>query len=97
VRGLKLKHMQTGAIEDFPVDGVFGFIGYDPASAFCKHLVQTDAEGYIITGERMRTSVAGIWAAGDIVKGALKQMVISAGAGATAAIDIREWLAEQRG
>ena len=38
----------------------------------------------------MRTNVDGIWAAGDIVEGALKQMVISAGAEATAAIDIRE-------
>lgn len=97
VTGVKLRHLQTGALEDFPVDGVFGFIGYEPASAFAKELVATDAEGYVITDRRMRTNVPGVWAAGDIVQGALKQMVISAGAGATAAIDIREWLAEQRG
>lgn len=92
VAGLKLRHVQTGALEDFPVDGVFGFIGYEPASGFAKHLVATDPEGYIVTDRRMRTNVDGVWAAGDIVEGALKQMVISAGAGATAAIDIREWL-----
>lgn len=97
VQGVKLKHTRTGEIEDFPCDGVFGFIGYDPASGFCKHLIETDEEGYILADLRMRTSLAGIWVAGDILKGAKKQMVISAGNGATAAMDIREYLAEQRG
>jgi len=97
VQGVKLKHTRTGEIEDFPCDGVFGFIGYDPASGFCKHLIETDEEGYIIADLRMRTSRVGIWVAGDILQGAKKQMVISAGNGATAAMDIREYLAEQRG
>ena len=97
VLGLRLKHVRTGELEDFPVDGVFGFIGYEPASGFAKHIVATDPEGYIVTDRRMRTNVPGIWAAGDIVEGALKQMVISAGAGATAAIDIREWLVSKHG
>jgi thioredoxin reductase (NADPH) len=96
VRGVKLKHVESGAVEDFPCDGVFGFIGYLPASAYAAGLVELDAEGYVVTDRRQRTSVTGVWAVGDIVQGALKQMVISAGAGATAAIDIREWLAEQR-
>lgn len=97
ITGVKLKHTQTGEIENFPCDGVFGFIGYDPASGFAKHLVDTDKEGYIICDMNMRTSVQGIWVAGDILKGAKKQMVISAGNGATAAIDIREYLAERKG
>jgi len=97
VAGVKLKHTQTGEIEDFPVDGIFGFIGYDPASGFASHLVDTDEEGYVIGDMNMRTSVPGIWVAGDILKGAKKQMVISAGNGATAAMDIREYLAEKKG
>lgn len=97
VEGLKLRHTKTGAVEDFSVEGVFGFIGYDPASAFCRHLVATDEAGYVLADSRMRLSVPGVWAAGDIIQGALKQMVISAGNGATAAIDIREYLAEMRG
>jgi len=96
VQGVKLKNVESGELTDFPVDGVFGFIGYDPAAGFASHLVETDAEGYIIVDHRLRTSREGIWASGDIVKGSLKQMVISAGNGATAAIDIREWLAERR-
>jgi thioredoxin reductase (NADPH) len=94
VRGVKLQNLATGAIEDFPTDGVFVFIGYEPASSFASHLVETDAEGYVVVDLKMRTTCPGIWCAGDIVRGSLKQMVISAGNGATAAIDIREWLAE---
>lgn len=94
VTGVKLKHAQTGEIEDFKTGGVFGFIGYDPKSGFVSHLVDTNSEGYITTDKKMRTSCKGIWAAGDIVEGALKQMVISAGNGATAAMDIREYLQE---
>ncbi len=95
VNGVKIKHTETGEVEDFKTDGVFGFIGYEPASSFVSHLIDTDEEGYIIADGHCRTSCKGIWAAGDIIKGSLKQMVISAGNGATAAIDIREYLSEQ--
>lgn len=94
VSGVKLRNTQTDEVEDFPVDGVFGFIGYDPASHFVSHLIEVDEEGYIKVDNKMRTSVKGIWASGDIIQGALKQMVISAGNGATAAIDIREYISE---
>jgi thioredoxin reductase (NADPH) len=94
VTGVKLRNLETETVEDLPTDGVFGFIGYDPASHFVSHLVETDPDGYIVVDAKMRTTQPGIWACGDIVKGSLKQMVISAGNGATAAIDIREWLAE---
>ena len=96
VTGLKLKNVETGEVEDFPVDGVFGFIGYEPASDFASHLIDVDEEGYVITDRNLSTSAAGVWAAGDIVQGAKKQMVISAGNGATAAMDIREYLAEHK-
>ncbi|MCB1217159.1 thioredoxin-disulfide reductase [bacterium] len=92
VNGVKLRHTETGELSDMKTDGVFGFIGYEPASGFVSHLIDTDEEGYIVVDGHMRTSCPGIWAAGDIIKGSLKQMVISAGNGATAAIDIREYL-----
>ncbi|MDQ3024212.1 MAG: FAD-dependent oxidoreductase [bacterium] len=96
VTGVKLRNVASDAVEDMPIDGVFGFIGYDPASHFAGHLIERDADGYIVVDAKMRTTRPGIWACGDIVKGSLKQMVISAGNGATAAIDIREWLAEHK-
>jgi len=92
VTGVKLRHTKTGEIEDWPCEGVFGFIGYDPASECVRHLVDTDQEGYILADANMRTSVHGIWVAGDIYQSAKKQIVISAGNGATAAMDIREYL-----
>lgn len=97
VTGVKLKHAHSGEVEDFKTDGVFGFIGYDPKSGFISHLIDVDGEGYIITDKRMRTSCTGVWAAGDIVQGAMKQMVISAGNGATAAMDIREYIQDIKG
>jgi len=97
VKGVLLRHIQTDAHEEYACDGVFAFIGYEPASQAVAHLVETDEEGYIVVDSRMRASQTGIWCAGDIIKGAKKQMVISAGAGATAAMDIREYLADKRG
>lgn len=94
VNGIKIKNTETGSVEDFKAQGVFGFIGYEPASGFVSHLIETNEEGYIPVDGKCRTSLHGIWAAGDIIEGSLKQMVISAGNGATAAIDIREYLAE---
>lgn len=97
VTGVRLKNVNTGETEDMPVDGVFGFIGYEPAASFVSDLCQLDEEGYLVVDQKMRTTCPGIWGSGDIIKGSLKQMVISAGNGATAAIDIREYLAEHKG
>jgi thioredoxin reductase (NADPH) len=96
VSGVRLKNVDTGETEELATDGVFGFIGYEPAAAFVAQLCDTDEEGYLIVDHKMRTTCPGIWASGDIIKGSLKQMVISAGNGATAAIDIREYLAEHK-
>ncbi|MCC7477225.1 FAD-dependent oxidoreductase [bacterium] len=96
VTGVRLKNVSTGEVDDVPVDGVFGFIGYEPAATFVEGLCELDGEGYLVVDGKMRTSCPGIWGCGDIIKGSLKQMVISAGNGATAAIDIREYLAEHK-
>lgn len=96
VKGIRLKNLASGETEEMPVDGVFGFIGYEPAASFVNGLCQLDEEGYLIVDAKMRTTCPGIWGCGDIIKGSLKQMVISAGNGATAAIDIREYLSEHK-
>ncbi len=96
VKGVRLKNVATGATEELPTDGVFGFIGYEPAASFVNGLCDLDEEGYLVVDAKMRTTCPGIWGCGDIIKGSLKQMVISAGNGATAAIDIREYLSEHK-
>jgi len=78
--------------------GVFVYVGLEPNTAFLRGLVALDAGGHIETDLNMRTSVAGIFAAGDIRKSSVAQLVAAAGDGATAAIAAYRYLrSEDRG
>jgi thioredoxin reductase (NADPH) len=69
-----------------PADAVFIFVGTSPQSSLVNGLgVQTDAGGYIVTDQSMASSVAGLFAAGDVRAGAFRQVVVAAGEGAVAA------------
>ena len=72
--------------EKIEVDGVFIEIGGMPVSDIVKMLgVKIDREGHILVDENMKTNVRGVFAAGDIVKSKLKQIVVAASQGALAA------------
>jgi thioredoxin reductase (NADPH) len=86
VDSLHLRNLKTNEESDFPVGGVFIFIGQTPNSGFLEGIVDTDAGGHIIVNEWMETNVPGIFAAGDIRNNSARQVVTSAGDGATAAI-----------
>jgi thioredoxin reductase (NADPH) len=86
VTSLHLRNLKTGEERDFPVTGVFVFIGQTPNSNFLQGLVEMDRAGHVIVNEWMETSVPGIFAAGDIRNNSARQVVASAGDGATAAI-----------
>ena len=73
------------------IDGIFIAIGNHPATSFVKGLIDLDSDGYIIA-DKTKTSVHGIYAAGDIVSGAIKQAVYAAGQGALAARMIEKQL-----
>ena len=97
VQGLKVKHKETGEIRDLPTPGVFVFVGRDVLNAPLKQedgtfLCDLNEAGEVIVDLRMRTSVKGLYAAGDIRIDAPKQVVCAAGDGATAAVDIIEYL-----
>ena len=97
VQGLKVKHRETGEIRDLPTPGVFVFVGRDVLNAPLKQedgsfLCDLNEAGEVIVDLRMRTSVAGLYAAGDIRIDAPKQVVCAAGDGATAAVNIIEYL-----
>ncbi|MDR2075200.1 MAG: thioredoxin-disulfide reductase [Holosporales bacterium] len=77
--------------ENLSVDGVFIAIGTKPASDFVRNIVACDEEGYIITEDTM-TSCPGIFAAGDVVKGSLKQAVYAAGQGALSSNMVEKFL-----
>ena len=85
---------QTGKKVEFPTDGVFVFIGLTPNTGFLRKIPQLkfDEIGFIITDEGLRTSIPGVFAAGDVRKGATMQIATASGEGATAALKIRQYL-----
>ncbi len=80
--------------KELEVAGVFIFIGLTPNSDFVKDLVETDQNGYIITDEEMKTSVKGVFAAGDVREKSLRQVVTAAADGAIAAMSVYHHLNE---
>jgi thioredoxin reductase (NADPH) len=85
VSGVRLREA-GGAVREQPLSGVFVFIGLDPNTAFLQGVVDLDPSGHIVTDIMMRTSVEGIFAAGDIRQHSVAQLASSAGDGCTAAI-----------
>jgi thioredoxin reductase (NADPH) len=84
VGSVTFKNNQTGEKKQLAVDGMFIAIGTIPSSNFVKNLSILDDERYIITNET-NTSLPGLFAAGDVVSGSLKQAIYAAGQGALAA------------
>ena len=86
VSGLKVKDRATGAETVYDVDGVFVQIGLMPNSSLFKDLLPMTRAGEIIVDERCRTSVPGVYAAGDVSNVPYKQIIIAMGEGAKAAL-----------
>ncbi|AXK48198.1 thioredoxin-disulfide reductase [Aliarcobacter trophiarum LMG 25534] len=97
VLGLKVKCNKTGEIRDLPTPGVFVFVGRNVLNAPLKQedgtfLCEMSPNGEVVVDLKMRTNIKGLYAAGDIRIDAAKQVVCAAGDGATAAVDIIEYL-----
>jgi thioredoxin reductase (NADPH) len=83
----------TGKKIEYPVDGVFVFVGLEPNTQFLKGSdVELDAIKLVKTNDHLETSVKGVFAAGDVRSGATMQIASATGEGATAALEIREYL-----
>lgn len=87
IQGLTIQDGSTGTLtrEEIPGCGVFIFAGYQPASAFLKGKLTLDEKGYIVTDDRLQSSLPGVFAAGDIRRKPLRQIVTAAADGAEAA------------
>jgi thioredoxin reductase (NADPH) len=85
VEGVDLRNVKTGDESHLPVHGVFVFIGYVPNNDLVKGLLELDELGFVLTDDKMETSVPGVFAAGDIRSKLLRQISTAVGDGATAA------------
>lgn len=95
VQNVKLSNVKTGEKRTMAVDGVFIFIGHYPNSKFLVGQVAMDEHGYVITDEFMRTSVPGVYAAGEIQDPHYRQIATSVGQGVAAAMQLERWLGDQ--
>jgi thioredoxin reductase (NADPH) len=84
----------TGELEEWKYDGVFVFIGLSPNSDLVKGLTEVEQYGFVVTDKALMTSKPGLFAAGDVRAGSTKQAAAATGEGATAALMIRQYLAE---
>ena len=91
-----IRDTATGDTTEIPANGVFVAIGHTPATEFLHGALQLDEHGYItVDGASTRTSVSGVFAAGDVVDGVYRQAISAAGMGCRAALDAQTYLAEQ--
>jgi thioredoxin reductase (NADPH) len=93
VNGLRLKHVETGATQTLDLDGVFVAIGHTPNTTVFRGALDLDPDGYILTETgTTRTSVPGVFAAGDVQDRIYRQAVTAAASGCMAALDAEKWL-----
>src|SRR5690242_5635999 len=96
VTGVRLKNLVTGTTTTLACTGVFVAIGHRPNTALFAGQLDMDAKGYIVTNNGTATSVAGVFAAGDVQDSTYRQAITAAGTGCMAAIDAERFL-EARG
>jgi thioredoxin reductase (NADPH) len=87
-----LRDVATGELTEEPFDGAFVFIGLSPNTDVVKDLIDLDEQGFVVTDAALQTSVAGVFAAGDVRAGSTKQAASAAGEGAAVALGIRRYL-----
>ncbi|HPG41949.1 MAG TPA: thioredoxin-disulfide reductase [bacterium] len=97
VNSLKLKNVKTGAQTDFPVDGIFVFIGHYPNVDLFKDQVTLDEQNYIVTDRYTKTNIAGVFACGDVQDPVYRQAITSAGTGCQAAMEAEKYVAHMEG
>ena len=86
VNNAVLENVKTHEISNLQVDGVFPYIGMTPNIESISGQVEQDANGFIITDETMKTSIDGVYAAGDVRKTPLRQVITAASDGAVSAV-----------
>lgn len=95
VEAVQIKNLKSGVVKELKVEGVFIAIGHKPNTDLFKNQLETNSVGYVTTQERStKTSVDGVFAAGDVADDKYRQAITAAGTGCMAAIDCERWLEE---
>ena len=93
VTGIRLKDVNSGALSEVNVDGVFVAIGHSPNTELFKDQIQIDGDGYVVTVPGTpKTSLPGVFAAGDVQDKIYRQAVTAAGSGCMAALEAERYL-----
>ena len=98
LRAIRYRNNRTGEATEYRDSkgdniGVFVFAGYEPATGLVKGLAQLNEQGYVMTDRNMKTSVDGLYAAGDVCVKSLRQVVTAVGDGALAATELEKYAA----
>lgn len=96
VESATLKDLNTGQTQEYPINGIFILIGTVPKTEILKGKIQMDSKGYIVTDERMQTSMEGVYACGDARIKYLRQVVTAVADGSVAAVAAARFLDETR-
>ena len=94
VEGIRVRDVKDASTQELRVGGLFVAIGHVPATEVFRGALDLDREGYVRVHDQTRTSVDGVFAAGDVQDRHYRQAVTAAGSGCMAAIDAERWLAE---
>ncbi len=96
IESIDIKDLTTGKISNVSVGGLFVAIGHEPNTSIFKDQLELDDKGYVVLRENTRTSVEGVFAAGDVHDYRYRQAVTAAGFGCMAALDVEKWLSEKK-
>ena len=100
LRKLTYRNSESGETTVFQPDndtfGIFVFAGYAPSTELARNLVECNEQGYIVTDRQQQTSVAGVYAAGDVCIKNLRQVVTAVGDGALAATELEKYCAQMQ-
>lgn len=92
LEGLELKDLKSNTLKTLPVAGLFVYVGLVPNTGWCQGIIQLDENGFVITDEKLQTSLPGVFAAGDVRRKSVRQIATAVGDGALAAMMAHEFL-----
>jgi thioredoxin reductase (NADPH) len=97
INSISVRNLRTGEERKIPVGGLFVAIGHEPNTSIFKGQLELDDRGYIVLTKNTKTSVDGVFAAGDVHDYRYRQAITAGGFGCMAALDVEKWLVEIRG